>query len=46
MDTVMYVDGRKDDRDRKRLIKAGKILLWAVMIGISVFLASRSLIMM
>ncbi len=42
----MYVDGRKEERDKKRLIKAGKILLWAAMIGVSVFLASRSLIMM
>lgn len=43
----MQIDIEMDDGDRekKRLLAACRFLLWALMIGVSVFLASRSLMM-
>ena len=34
-----------ENREKKRIKAAARFLLWALMIGISAFLASRSLIM-
>ncbi|MCM1136090.1 MAG: hypothetical protein NC400_11000 [Clostridium sp.] len=42
--TTFYIDG-EGNREKRPLLKAGEIILWALMIGVSVFLASRSLIM-
>lgn len=38
----IYIDEEKR-KEKKRLQIAGSILIWIVMIGLSVFLASRSL---
>ena len=40
-DADEYLDD--ENREKKRLLAAGRFLLWALMIGISAFLASRSL---
>lgn len=42
MDIWMNQD---EERGRKRLLAAGKAVLWVLMILVSVFLASRSLAM-
>ncbi len=39
----IYVDGEKRT-ERERLLRAGGIILWALMIALSIFLASRSLV--
>ncbi len=38
----IYID-EESRKEKKRLRVAGGILIWAVMIGVSVFFASRSL---
>lgn len=42
MYTEMYV-GREEKSDMKKLLKAGGVILWIVMIGITVFFTFRSL---
>lgn len=44
MEMELYID-REENKEKKYLLRAAKIILWVSMIGISVFLASRSLIM-
>ncbi len=39
----MEIEMDDENREKKRLLAAGRFLLWALMIGISAFLASRSL---
>lgn len=42
MYTEMYV-GREENSDKKKLLKAGGIILWVLMIGITMFFTFRSL---
>lgn len=42
MYTEMYI-GREEKSDKKKLLKAGSIILWLAMIGITVFFTFRSL---
>lgn len=42
MHTVMYIDG-EEKREKKRLRTAGAFIIWVILIGVSLFLASRSL---
>ena len=39
----MEIEMDDENREKKRLLAAGRFLLWALMIGISALLASRSL---
>lgn len=45
MDIGMYIE-EDEKRQKRRLFLAGRVILWVIMIGISVFLASRSLIIL
>ncbi len=43
----MYTEFSIEDetkKERQKLFKAGRFVLWALMIGISIFLASQSLV--
>lgn len=39
----MYIDN-EHRTEKKRLMRTGGIILWVLMIGVSIFLASQSLI--
>lgn len=43
MDIGMYID-EDEKREKRRLLQAGRVIIWVIMIGISIFLASQSLI--
>ena len=42
MDMYIYIDEEKL-KEKKRLRVAGSILIWIILIGVSVFFASRAL---
>lgn len=44
MRTDMYID-KEHRTEKERLLKTGGIILWVLMIGVSIFLASQSLIL-
>ena len=43
MRTEMYID-REKRTEKERLLKTGGIILWVLMIGVSIILASQSLV--
>ena len=43
MDIGMYIDD-EEKREKRRLLLAGRVIIWVIMIGVSIFLASQSLI--
>ena len=43
MRTEMYMD-REKRTEKERLLKTGGIILWVLMIGVSIILASQSLV--
>ena len=43
MRTEMYID-REHRTEKERLLKTGGIILWVLMIGVSIILASQSLV--
>lgn len=43
MQINMYVDG-EEKKEMKRILKASGIVLWAVLIGVSIILASQAVL--
>lgn len=43
MQIDMYIDG-EEQQEKKRLLKAGGIILWIVLIGVSMILASQAMV--
>lgn len=39
----MYIDGN-EKREKKRLLTAGSTIIWIVMVGLALFIASQSLV--